>query len=129
PRIRSGCRPPTRGWPKTSSASSGRTHMLNAMITWTTDLVYRVGFYLGPIPNPGQGSAPPGSDKFEMLLGWAKWGAFFFCVAGFIIIGGRMGINHKRGEGGGHMGSLGITGAGCVVVGAAFLIVQKIAGA
>lgn len=117
--------------------------MLDVMIMWLAELpqstahLTREAAYLslrtgmeianlGPIPDPGQGKEPPGAPKFETLLAWAKWGALFLCVAGFIIIGARMAIQHKRGEGGGHMASLAMVGAGCVLVASAVAFVDEI---
>jgi hypothetical protein len=100
--------------------------MLDVTISWTTDLVHNVVGALGPIPKPNEGAEPPGMDKFQTLLGWARWGALFCCVAGFLIIGARMGIQHKRGEGGGHMGSLAIASAAVIVVTSAFLFVDTL---
>jgi hypothetical protein len=119
--------------------------MLDAMITWATDLVHHAALHDlvlsaptptpsggggggGGIPVPQDGVRPPGADEFQTLLGWVKWGALFCCVGGFLIIGARMGIQHKRGEGGGHMGSLAIASAACIVVASAVLFVQQLAG-
>lgn len=69
--------------------------MLDAMITWTSDLVHHSGLHDliqadptptpsgggGGIPQPENGVRPPGAEKFETMLGWAKWGALFCCVA------------------------------------------------
>lgn len=116
--------------------------MLDAMITWTTDLVHHSSLHDlalsaptptpsggGGIPQPENGVRPPGAEKFETMLGWAKWGALFCCVAGFLVIGARMGYQHKRGEAGGHMGSLAIASAACIIVASAVLFVEKFAGA
>ncbi|GAA2399706.1 hypothetical protein GCM10010191_03520 [Actinomadura vinacea] len=108
--------------------------MLDVMITWTTELVHHVAALApgdpspgGPtIPNPGQGAEPPFGNVVTTLLKWGMWGAFSLCVAGFIIIGARMGIQHKRGEGGGHMASLAITGFACALIATAYTIVTQI---
>ncbi|QKW33523.1 hypothetical protein HUT06_05330 [Actinomadura sp. NAK00032] len=100
--------------------------MLDAMISWTADLAHHV-VALAPVPKPDESTAPPGADKFQILLGWAKWGAFFCCVAGFMLVGARMGIQHKRGEGGGHIASLAIVSFACAIIGSAVLIVEKFA--
>lgn len=120
--------------------------MLDAMITWTADLVQHVA-YLDPlmlddpdngqasqfqqsapvIPDPKDGGSPPFQDEVTNLLGWGMWGALTCCVAGFLIIGARMGIQHKRGEGGGHMGSMAIVGFATVLIMSAYAIVNQIA--
>jgi hypothetical protein len=100
--------------------------MPDVVITWTADLLQHAA-HLGPvIPNPGNGEAPPFGAQATRLLKWAMWGALFFCVGGFIIIGGRMGISHKRGEGGSHMGSMAIVGFACVLIVTAYSIVQQL---
>ena len=43
---------------------------------------------IAAVPNPGQGSAPPGSDKLLTILRWAAWGTFAVCVAGVLLSGG-----------------------------------------
>lgn len=101
--------------------------MLDVMITWTSDLVQHVTF-LAPVPNPGEGSRPPFGSEVETLLKWGLWGALFCCVAGFLIIGARMGIQHKRGEAGGHMGSMAVVGFATVLVMSAHAIVNQLAG-
>ena len=110
--------------------------MLDAMISWTTDLAHHV-VALGPddptpspggqnIPHPDESTQPPGFDKFQTLLGWAKWGAIFCCVAGFLLVGARMAIQHKRGEGSGHVASLFIVGFACAVIASAVAIVDAL---
>lgn len=101
--------------------------MLDVTITWTTHLLRHAAVLAGNLPNPGQGTRPPFADKFETLLKWGAWGALFCCVGGFIIIGARMGIQHKRGEGGGHMGSMFIVGFGCLLIVSAGVIVSNLA--
>ena len=103
--------------------------MLDAMISWTADLAHHV-VVLGPapLPSPDESTKPPGFAVFQMLLGWAKWGAFFCCVAGFMLVGARMGIQHKRGEGGGHIASLAIVAFACAIIASSVLIVEKIVG-
>lgn len=102
--------------------------MLDVMITWTADTQQHVAHLAGVVPDPGKGQEPPFADQVTTLLKWAMWGGFFCCVAGFIIIGARMGIQHKRGEGGNHMGSMAIVGFATILIGTAYTIVQKLAG-
>ncbi|MFD0855569.1 hypothetical protein ACFQ07_25230 [Actinomadura adrarensis] len=101
--------------------------MLDVTISWTAELFQHVVWLASqPIPTPSSSTEPPGADAFRTLLGWAVWGAFLCCVGGFIIIGARMGIQHKRGEGGNHMGSLVIVGFACVIIALAATIVTNI---
>lgn len=56
-----------------------------------------------PVP-----AAPPGSEKFLMVLDWASWGVSLACIAGILIVAATMAVKHHRGESGGeHLGKLG----------------------
>ena len=74
---------------------------------------------LAGVPNPGGGEAPPGSEGFLTILGWAAWIVFGLCVLGVIIAGGAMAVSNRRGEGGEHASRLGWVLAGAIVVGSA----------
>lgn len=76
-----------------------------------------------PIPNPGTGVAPPGADKLTTLLSWVAWTVCVLCVAGVLIVAGRMAVIHHRGEGGQHAAGLAWVAAACILVGAASGIV------
>ncbi|WP_433461844.1 hypothetical protein [Spirillospora sp. CA-128828] len=104
--------------------------MLDVTLPWAVDLLHHVALLDPAVPNPGDGKQPPGeiSDKIETLLKWGVWGALTCCVAGFIVIGARMGINHKRGEGGSHMGSMAIVGFATVLIVSAAALVRGLAG-
>lgn len=112
--------------------------MLDLMTMWTADLVHHMvhlaptpkpsGGGGGNIPNPGQGEEPPFAGPFMTVLKWGVYFALGAGVAGFVIIGGRMTIQHKRGEGGNHMGSLIIVGFGCIVIVSAAAIVSGLTG-
>jgi hypothetical protein len=57
------------------------------------------------IPNPGTGSPPPGAAQFLTILKWGAWLVFSCCVAGILIVCGKMALNHRRGMGGGEEGA------------------------
>lgn len=75
------------------------------------------------VPNPGQGTAPPGADKITTVLGWVAWGVFALCVAGVLFCAGKMAVSHRRGEGGEHATGLAYTLGACIVAGSASAIV------
>ena len=75
------------------------------------------------IPDPGSGTAPPGSEGLLAILSWAAWIAFGICVLGVIIAGGAMAIGNRRGEGGEHATRLGWVLAGSIVIGSASALV------
>ena len=78
------------------------------------------------MPDPGAGTAPPGSEGFLTILQWAAWIAFGICVLGVIIAGGAMAIGRSRGEGGEHAQRLGMVLAGCIVIGSASGLVSAL---
>lgn len=80
------------------------------------------------VPNPGGGEAPPGvGEKFQQIMGWAKWIALGVAVLAFIVAGAKMGINQRRGEGGEVLGTLGMISGGVCVIAGAFAIVGFLA--
>lgn len=76
------------------------------------------------VPDPGNGTAPPGSEKFTDVLGWLKWVALGVAVAGVIILGAKLTIDNNRGEGGRHLGSLGYIMVGIILISAAVSVVS-----
>ncbi|QGN35672.1 hypothetical protein GJV80_17335 [Microlunatus sp. Gsoil 973] len=70
------------------------------------------------IPNP-KAQMPEGLDGFTTILGWAKWVALAVCVLGLIAAGAMMAINARRGEGGEHVGRIGMALGGVIVISAA----------
>lgn len=86
------------------------------MLHATTAFVFDI---IAQIPNPGQGSQPPGTQGFQTILKWAAWVGLAVCVLGVIIAGGSMAVASRRGEGGEHMSRLGWVLGGCIIIGAA----------
>lgn len=78
---------------------------------------------IAQVPNPGQGTKPPGSGGIEKILSWAAWVGVVVCVLGVIIAGATMAIQHRRGEGGESMARLGWVLGGCIVIGSASALV------
>lgn len=70
------------------------------------------------VPDPGEGTAPPGSEKLTTILQWGKWLFTAAAVGGALIIGGRMVIAYRRGDDT-NVSQLGVWMAGCVLAGAA----------
>ena len=77
------------------------------------------------VPNPGQGIAPPGSDKLLTILQWTAWGVFALCVAGVLISAAKLAHSHNQGYGGAnqHTTSLVWTLVATVVAGSAAALV------
>jgi hypothetical protein len=74
---------------------------------------------LAVVPDPGQGTAPPGSDKLLTILKWVSYVAIMVCVGGVIITGARMAIAHRRGSDGEAASSLAWVMGGCILIGSA----------
>uniref|UniRef100_A0AAU1M5W2 Integral membrane protein n=1 Tax=Streptomyces sp. NBC_00148 TaxID=2903626 RepID=A0AAU1M5W2_9ACTN len=78
------------------------------------------------VPDPSVGGNPPGYEKLLTVLHWVFLAVTVACVAGVLIVAGRMAISHRRGEGGEHMGSLGIVMTACVLAGSASALVATL---
>lgn len=79
------------------------------------------------VPNPGGGTAPPGSQKFLTILRWAAWIALGVCVLGVIGAGALMAVGRQtHGTGGEHATRLGWVLAGCIVIGSASGLVSAL---
>ena len=85
-----------------------------------------------PTPAPGgpadyrpDTSAVPSDlkHKVQLLLGFVAWTVTGLCVAGVLMVSGKMAISHRRGEGGEHAAGLAWVGGACVLVGSAAAIV------
>lgn len=81
---------------------------------------------LAQVPDPGGGQAPPGSEGFTEILGWAAWIALGVCVLGVMIAGAAMAVGSRRGEGGEHMSRLGWVLGACIIIGSASAFVSAL---
>jgi hypothetical protein len=81
---------------------------------------------LAAIPDPGQGAEPPGAAGLLTILGWAAWVVFALCVAGVLIVAGKMVIAHRRGEGAEASGGLALVLAGTILAGSAAALVGAV---
>ncbi len=95
--------------------------ILNQVMHATSALLEHTVALLPAAPDPGAGTAPPGSEKFLTMLRWAAWMASGVCVLGVIVAGASMALAHSgHGRGGSeHAARLGWVLAGCIVIGAA----------
>lgn len=86
-------------------------------------------FLLTPldIPNPVP-VQPPGTEGFTTMLGWGKWIALAVCILGLFAAGALMAIQSRRGEGGEHVGKIGMALGGVIVISAAAALVGFLAG-
>ncbi len=87
--------------------------------------VVRATIYLAAPPDPGMGTQPPTSvtTGLDTILGWVAWIVCATCVAGILMVAGRMALMHNRGEGGQHMTGIAYVLGACVLVGAASAVV------
>jgi hypothetical protein len=86
-------------------------------------LALSAGFALAAPPNPGEGTAPPGSEGFITLMGWGKWAALGICIMSLIGAGVMMGFGNRHGDGGEHAARLGRILGGVIIISAAFSLV------
>ena len=63
-------------------------------------------------------AAPPGTQKLQTILNYGGWMVTFLCAGGFLAVAGTMALQHRRGEGGEHVGKLGMV-MGAAVLGTA----------
>ena len=78
---------------------------------------------LAAVPNPGNGTAPPGFDKFETMLGWVKYLALGVLIVSLIIAGAKLGFSESHSGGGREAAAVGRTLLGVIIVSGAFTIV------
>ncbi|GAB4082766.1 hypothetical protein GCU67_20290 [Modestobacter muralis] len=69
--------------------------------------------------DPGEGTAPPGSEGLVTIVNWVAWVAVGLCVVGVICAGVGMLFAGRRGEGGEQAVKLGWVMAGSIVIGGA----------
>lgn len=83
----------------------------------------------GNVPDPGPGMAPPGlGEKFQQIMGWAKWVCLGVTVLAIMGIGAMMAFGGmRRGEGGEKVGALGWALGGVVIIAGAFSLVGFLA--
>jgi hypothetical protein len=78
------------------------------------------------IPNPGFGTAPPGSGGILTILGWVAWGVTAACVGGILFVAIKMAVSIRRGEFSEHAMGLGAVLFACILGGSAFGIVATV---
>jgi type IV secretory pathway VirB2 component (pilin) len=86
------------------------------------ETIHHLTVFAADMPTPTNGP-PPGAEKFQQVMGWVKWIALGVAVIGIMVIGAKLAIESRRGEGGAHLGALGTAMAGVIVIsGAASLV-------
>ncbi|MGI5323801.1 hypothetical protein [Actinomadura nitritigenes] len=74
------------------------------------------------LPRSQPGDAGKITKPVAIMLRWVVWTVLGGCVAGFVIVGGRMTIRHKRGEFGANATELGWVVVAVVVAGSGMAI-------
>jgi hypothetical protein len=78
---------------------------------------------LAAVPDPGQGTEPPGAAAILTVLSWLAWAVFAACVAGVLVVAIKLALAFRRGEGGEAVGQLGwVLGAAIIGSSAAAII-------
>lgn len=93
--------------------------VLDTILTAAHDLAVAIPAQL-PDPAPVQ---PPGTDGLLSIMGWAKWVALALCIMGLVAAGAMMSWQSRRGEGGEHVGKIGMSLGGVIVISAAGALV------
>jgi hypothetical protein len=89
--------------------------------------VVMLPFDNGPAFNPSTDGFPSEvKKKLDQLLGWTSLIVTALCVAGLFMVGGKMAINHRRGEGGEHAAGLAWVAGACLIIGTATQIVSAL---
>jgi cytochrome c oxidase assembly factor CtaG len=70
------------------------------------------------VVNPGTGIQPPGTQGIVTALGYVSWIVCALCVAGVLMVAGRMALHHRQGIGGEHMSGLAWVLGACILVAA-----------
>ena len=96
---------------------------LHSVITTATDVLAALPGQV-PDPDPVQ---PPGTEGFITIMGWGKWVALAICILGLIAAGALMAVQSRRGEGGEHVGKIGMALGGVIVISAAGALVGFLA--
>ena len=96
---------------------------LHSVITTATDVLANLPSQV-PDPDPVQ---PPGTEGFNTIMGWAKWVALAICILGLFAAGALMAIQSRRGEGGEHVGKIGMALGGVIVISAGAALVGFLA--
>ncbi|HEY9315023.1 hypothetical protein [Williamsia sp.] len=71
--------------------------------------------------------APPGVDKFNLLLSWVKWGGIILAIAGLVIGGVALAYERNGGHGGDAKAKIMAAMIGAVVIGLAPTLVNQLA--
>jgi type IV secretory pathway VirB2 component (pilin) len=94
---------------------------MSALLLANETLSY-VAAVAATVPSPTDGT-PPGAEQFQQVMGWVKWVALGVAVIGIMIVGAKLALNSRRGEGGQELGALGSAMAGVIVIAGAASIV------
>lgn len=98
---------------------------MSTLISEAVARAYGTILLVAPI-DLGGGAAPPGSDKILMVMKWVLYIVTAACIVGFLTLGAKMALQHRRHEGGEHASGLGYVLGGCVLIGSASGIVATL---
>lgn len=74
------------------------------------------------LPRGHAAKAPEITEPLRPVLRWLVWTALGACVLGFILVGGKMALKHKRAEAGAYAAELGWVAVACVMAGSGLAI-------
>lgn len=85
------------------------------------DMTYLADVY---DPSKGGGTAPPGAEKFQLILRWIFYLFTLFLAGVVLVVAGKIGAAFRHGEGSEAVKSLGYVLAACVLGGSASGIIS-----
>ncbi|HLR97355.1 MAG TPA: hypothetical protein VK053_22730 [Jiangellaceae bacterium] len=100
--------------------------MIIEAISTAGDIAALVPAHVSALPDPDP-IQPPGTEGLTAILGWARWVALAVCILGLFAAGALMAVSSRRGEGGEHVGKIGMSLAGVIVISAAVALVGFLA--
>ena len=78
------------------------------------------------VVDPGEGTPPPGAEGIVTIVQWVAWTVLAVCVVGVMLVGGRMAVAHRRGEGAAFAGELVLVLGGALLVGSASALIAAL---
>lgn len=76
--------------------------------------------------DPGEGAPPPGAEGIVTIVQWVAWVVLAACVVGVLLVGARMAVAHRRGEGASYAAELGLVLGAAVLVSSASALIAAL---
>lgn len=83
--------------------------------------------FLAQIPDPGSGTAPPGSERFLLVLEWGAWIVTGLLFVGLLIQVVQLAIARNQGQSV-QLSGLGWWATGCIIMGTGAGLITALTG-